>query len=280
MSTVSPERPHLQLAVAIVSALGLGVGGLFFGFVLLSLTVVLIGALTGASLSNFEFLVLSLVFVQGIGCAGVALAYYKLRPVVSPSIRSLLDLSGESQPFGIPASVPGLRDTVVIVGGYVAAFVGVFLGSALITLVQTATGSNLDTGTNQAAEIGMENPEALLVLIPASILVIGPGEELLFRGVVQGRLREFLGPVPGILLASVVFAAPHWFALSGGSPTGNLAALSILAAVAVVVGTAYEYTENIVVPSLIHGFYNATLFGMLYLVVAYGDQLPQQGLLV
>jgi membrane protease YdiL (CAAX protease family) len=40
-----------------------------------------------------------------------------------------------------------------------------------------------------------------------------------------------------------------------------------------VFGTVYELTENIVVPALVHGFYNATLFGTLYV----GTQLSGMG---
>ena len=34
-----------------------------------------------------------------------------------------------------------------------------------------------------------------------------------------------------------------------------------------VFGVVYELTENLVVPALTHGLYNATLFGLLYLTV-------------
>jgi len=39
---------------------------------------------------------------------------------------------------------------------------------------------------------------------------------------------------------------------------------------ALVFGISYEYTDNIVVPSLIHGLYNATLFTGLYVVIRFG----------
>jgi hypothetical protein len=31
---------------------------------------------------------------------------------------------------------------------------------------------------------------------------------------------------------------------------------------------------------MIHGLYNATLFSVLYVVVAFGDRLPEQALLI
>jgi membrane protease YdiL (CAAX protease family) len=37
-----------------------------------------------------------------------------------------------------------------------------------------------------------------------------------------------------------------------------------------VLGVTYEATDNLVVPSLIHGAYNATLFTLAYLSVTFG----------
>jgi len=278
MSNVSREDPLVRVllaAAALVVGVVLGAGGLLFGFVLTLVAAGLLVAGAGVEISPALSIVLSLVFVQGIGCAGVALTYYKLRPTIAPKVRSAIGLDGSDRPFGIGASVPDLRDVVTIVVGYCVALSGAMGGSILIQAVQNATGTELDTGSNAAAEVGMENPEILLLLIPASILLIGPGEELLFRGVVQGRIREVFSPVPGVFIPSVIFAGLHWFALSGGSPQGNLVALGILVVPALVFGVAYEYSDNIVVPSLIHGFYNATLFSLLYVVVAYSDQFPE-----
>ena len=262
------NRSPLRTAVAVVSAVGLGAGGLLLGFVLTAITLGVAVAGLGLDIPPAAQVVVSLVFVQGVGSAGVAYAYLKLRPVVGPKLRSILGFDDVPGRFDIQAAVPDLRQVAVVVGGYVLALGAAFAGSILVTLLQ------VDTGTNQAAQMGMENPEVLLLLVPASVLVIGPGEELLFRGVVQGRLREVFGPIVGVLLPSAVFAGLHWFALTGGSATGNLVALGILIGPAVVFGAAYELTDNIVVPSLIHGIYNATLFSLLYVVVAFGDQLP------
>ena len=273
MSTVSGERPRLQSAIALVSALGLGAGGLALGFALFVLVGAGIVAATGAELPVFALLVLSLVFVQGIGCAGVALGYYKLRPVLAPRIRSALDIDGAGPPFGIPVSVPSLRQAGIVLAGYAAAIVWVMVSGIALTVVQNLRSDPIQTGNNAAAELGKTNPELLLLLIPASILIIGPGEELLFRGVVQGRIRERFSRVPGIAIASLFFAALHIVALVGGSLLGNLVVVSILFGTATVFGITYEYTDNIVVPSLIHGLYNATLFTILYVSLTFGEEL-------
>lgn len=266
MSTAPGDDSAVRPIVALVSALGLGAGGLLFGFLLTFVVGFGLVAVAGIELTSTMQLVLGLVFVQGVGCAGVAFGYVRLRPRIAPAIRRQLGLTGDTSRFRLGISLPSLRDVAVVIGGYLLAFGGAITGAILASQLQ------VDTGRNAAAEMGMENPEILLLLIPASVLLIGPGEELLFRGVVQGRLREVFGPAVAVGLASTVFAGLHWFALSGGSPTGNLVALGVLVIPALVFGTSYEYTGNIVVPSLIHGIYNATLFSLLYVSISYGEQ--------
>jgi len=278
MSQVSREEPIIKLllgSLALFSGLFLGAGGLIVGTILTFGVVAALVAGAGIELTPVVLVVIALLFTQGIGCMGVALGYYKLRPAIAPRIRSLLGLPGEGPPFDIPASVPDTRDVTVVVVGYATAFGGLIAASLVVTAYQSYTGTEIDSGSNSIAEVGVQNPEFLLLLIPISIFLIGPGEELLFRGVVQGRIREFFSPIPGIVIPSVMFAGVHWFALSGGSFEGNLVAVGILFIPALVLGVAYEYTQNIVVPSLIHGFYNATLFSLLYLTIAFGDQIPQ-----
>lgn len=252
---------------ALISGLVLGAGGLAFGFALTFLAAGVLIAGLGVELSPAAFIVLGLVFTQGVGCAGIALAYSRYRPAISRFFRDRFGRVDAPERFDFGFGLPSLRDLGIVIVGYFLAFGGAIVGAIVVSQLQ------VDTGANQAAEVGMENPEVLLLLIPASILIIGPGEELLFRGVVQGRLREVMGPVSAIAIASVIFAGLHWFAISGGSPTGNLVALGILVVPSIVFGAAYEYTGNILVPSLIHGIYNATLFSLLYVSVTYGGEL-------
>ncbi|WP_390207728.1 CPBP family intramembrane glutamic endopeptidase [Halocatena marina] len=114
-----------------------------------------------------------------------------------------------------------------------------------------------------------ETPEALLVMIPVTILLIGPGEELLFRGIIQGSLRERFGPIVAIVLASVIFAAAHVTSLTGGLES-RIITVALLIVPALVFAIAYERTGNLVVPALIHGLYNATLFSLQYAAIKLG----------
>jgi len=240
---------------AVGVGIGVGVGGLVLGVVLT------IGALLLLSLfveiGPLELIVLSLLMTQGVGLTAAAVGYVTWRGVGLDYIK---------------ARVPGLVDIVWVVVAYVSALVGVWVVAFLATL------ADAPTAENQVSETASQNPEVLLILIPGSFLLIGPGEELLFRGVVQARIREAFDPVSGVVIASVIFAAVHFAALTGGT-SGRLVTVGILLVPSLILGAAYEYTDNIVVPALIHGAYNATLFTILYAVLKYGDGLPSEAVL-
>nr|WP_089881107.1 type II CAAX endopeptidase family protein [Halogeometricum limi] len=213
--------------------------------------------LTGVDITPLLSIVLSLVLATGLGFGGVALLYLRYRD------------------FGLSyvgVRVPSVREFLYAAVGYVAALT---LGlSATIVVSQTG----VEAGTNNAAQVGMENPEILLLLIPASLLLIGPGEELLYRGVVQNRLRERLPATVAIPLASLIFAAIHYFSLSG-APSARLVSISLLVLPTLVFGVVYELSDNIVVPALTHGAYNATLFSLLYVALQFSGMQPPSGLL-
>jgi membrane protease YdiL (CAAX protease family) len=232
---------------AVGVALAVGILGLVVA-ALLGAVVILPLVFVGIELSALALLVISLVTGQGIAFGGVALLYLRLR--------------GLGLAY-IGARIPSLRDVIAAVSGYLLALVALILGSVLVTLTQ------VETAQNQVSQIATQNPEVLLLLIPASFLLIGPGEELLFRGIVQGRLREAFGPVSGVVLASAIFATIHFTALTG-SVGGRLATIGVLFFPSLVFGAAYELTDNIAVPAFIHGAYNATLFTLLYVILQSG----------
>ncbi|MFB6300564.1 MAG: lysostaphin resistance A-like protein [Halobacteriales archaeon] len=240
VDTAAWRRPLLAVGVCL---LGLLVGGglsIAAGFALRALV---------GGLPILLLVVLSLVLTQGIAFGGVALLYLRYR--------------GLGAEF-VPVRTPSVSELGWIVGGYVLAFAAVGVGVAIVIT------AGLEPASNQIGEIGARDPTVLLALIPLSFLLIGPGEELLFRGVVQGTFREILRPVPAIVLASAVFAAVHFVALTG-SAQGRLVTIAVLFLPSLVFGTAYERTDNIVVPAVIHGAYNATLFAMAYLAFQMGS---------
>ncbi|MFB6110965.1 MAG: lysostaphin resistance A-like protein [Halobacteriaceae archaeon] len=229
----------LSLGVSIV---GILTGGL----VLLAMALTLSAA--GVTIDGPTQLVLSLVAVQGIAFPVTGIAYLRWR--------------GHSLDF-IPIRIPSVREVGTILAGWIGALVLVNAATYIVSVV------GADAARNQAGQIALENPEFIPFLIPLVFLLNAPGEELLYRGVIQGTLRErFSGPV-AILLASLMFAPIHIVALIG-SLQAALTTIAILLVPSLVFGAVYEITENFLVPTLVHGLYNATLFGLLYLTVTMG----------
>ncbi|THE64917.1 CPBP family intramembrane metalloprotease [Salinadaptatus halalkaliphilus] len=155
--------------------------------------------------------------------------------------------------------VPTIRDAIWTVAGLVVIFGALFLISAVF---YTTGVESAEHGTAQQAE---QDPRILLVLIPASILVIGPFEELLYRNVIQKSLYERFSRYGAVVVGSVIFAAVHVLAYATAGAGEVIASLAVVFGLSIVLGTIYERTENLLVPSLVHGIYNAILFANLYL---------------
>ncbi|MFB6143578.1 MAG: lysostaphin resistance A-like protein [Halorientalis sp.] len=235
---------------SLLVACGAGLSGIAVALALTLLAGLSLGT-AGVSLSPLVAIGLTLVLTQGISFGGTALAYLRYRGL------SLRDVG---------VRVPGIREVGIVVAGVVGAFVYLYAASFLLQYL------GAQTAENQVVQLGIENPEVLLWLIPAAYVFIGPGEELLFRGVVQGRLRETFSAPVAIVLASVIFASIHFMALSGSaSTTAKLTTIAVLLGPSLILGTTYELSENIVVPAVIHGTYDAVLFAALYAAVVTGQ---------
>ncbi|WP_135805900.1 CPBP family intramembrane glutamic endopeptidase [Halorussus marinus] len=155
------------------------------------------------------------------------------------------------------------------IGLVVAGTVGLFVFRLAAILAAQALGLPLaGNSVTQLAEEGLL--ETLLALVPLSVVVVGPAEELLFRGVVQRYLSEELSMFGAVALASVLFALVHVPTTFVATP--DLAAVSvtltILFGLSMLLGYLYVWTGNLLVPVLVHGFYDALLFGLAYVALA------------
>lgn len=235
--------------------------------VLLTVAAFVVGNVTGVGVllllesveggtTPLERTLLSLGSLQLLGLAGVGGLYLWRRGAPD-----------------IPVSLPNLRGGAVVVAGWF-----LMLGGAVVTgLLVEALG--VEAPTSAVTQLATSDPNVLLVLFVASFLVIAPTEELFFRGVVQTRLREVFGPVGAIGIATVVFGLVHVAGFSGSALSVGVTILR-LTVVAVVLGVAYEYTDNLAVPVAIHAVYNATLFGALYVAVRFAGVDPTPAVVV
>jgi uncharacterized protein len=151
----------------------------------------------------------------------------------------------------VDLEVPDLRSVLWTIGGLALIF------GALIAISLLMTAAGVDTaehGTTQAVE---QNPELLVVIVPAMLLIVGPFEELLYRNVIQKSLYETFSRYGAVVVTSVIFASVHVAAYATAGPGQILASLGVLFGLSLVLGFIYERTDNLVVPALVHGAYNA-----------------------
>ncbi|TKR25070.1 CPBP family intramembrane metalloprotease [Natronomonas salsuginis] len=229
------------------TAIGLTYGSMIIGSIIVAIAATLL-AVFGIDVAARPSLglLLSTVLLQGVTFGGLAIIYLKIH-----------DLGFNFAPF----TIPDKRDIIVISSGILA-----LLG--LIVIVSAVISSfGIDSAQNQIVTIGQQNPEAFLLLVPLSFLLVGPGEELLYRGIIQGTLRESLHPSRAIVLTSALFASIHLFSLTG---EGKLVYIGVAFLLALVLGITYEYTDNLTVPAVIHGAYNAVQFASAYLTATGG----------
>ncbi|MEF8800686.1 MAG: type II CAAX endopeptidase family protein [Halolamina sp.] len=228
---------------AIGVGIGVGVLGMLVSLVLLLATGLTLST-AGVEIGPVVSIGLTLFLTQGLSFMGVGYLYLRRREISLASIGVRL---------------PSLRGLGVAVGALLLSMIYLMAASQVIQYF------GAETAENNVVQMGMENPEILLLLIPGAYLFIGPGEELLFRGVVQNRIREVFPPVSGVVVASIIFVAIHLPALSFGAPlSAKLTSLVVLMGPSLILGGIYEYTDNLVVPILVHGSYDALLFIALY----------------
>ena len=154
--------------------------------------------------------------------------------------------------------VPTLRTVGLIALGVVA------LVLAQLAIARLLTVLGISVAQNQVVVTGQQDPRYFLYMIPVAILLVGPFEELVFRGGVQGILRRTWGPGVAIVVASVLFGLVHWIALTGAGGS-RVPYVTVAATLGLVLGYLYERSRNLVVPAVVHGLYNTVLFGAQYL---------------
>jgi membrane protease YdiL (CAAX protease family) len=159
---------------------------------------------------------------------------------------------------------PTLRDGGWILGGIAA----IVIASVLTEVVVSLFGSGSATNISNAAAV--ENPVFVYsVFIVANLLFIAPIEEFLFRGVIQGRLRESVGAITAISVTAIGFGLTHipsyWFGGSDLLSVGVWGAVLGISATGFVLGYVYERTNSLLTVSVIHGLVNTIGIGLALL---------------
>ena len=126
-------------------------------------------------------------------------------------------------------------------------------------------------------------PENAWVMVWASFLVVGPAEEFIFRGFIFGGLLNIVGNRHWISLAfltSILFAAAHlYYTLEYGLV--SIIMFTQLVAFGMAMATTYYLSNgNLLIPSFIHGLFDATGFLTTAVSLNFGATLRLQLFLV
>jgi hypothetical protein len=84
------------------------------------------------------------------------------------------------------------------------------------------------------------------------LFIIGPGEEIYWRGLIQGTLVERLGPVKGVLITSACYALVHVVAW-------NFMLLGAAAVCGLFWGLLYQWRKNIYTVILSHAVWDVVV---------------------
>lgn len=179
-------------------------------------------------------------------------------------IVSLAYLQFNSELNILNLSLPSAEDLGWAILGFLAVFMAAISIGALVEFF------GIQSASNEVQSIASETPVTFLYMIPLAFISIGVSEEILFRGVIQRKLVPHFGVGGGLVAASLLFGAAHVFALQSSSIAALLVTMTILSLLGLIMGLAYEKTDNLMVPILIHGAYDAVLFAISYVVVTTG----------
>ncbi len=214
--------------------------------------VIIFGAAYGQYLVSGLNPALGAFFVYGVSIIAIALLYRA--PIVRCSFRH----TGRALRLGL---------------GYFGLFTVLGTGATLIVtaLLVDIDPKALDLLQRPIPVLDVP-PRLAWIMVGASIVIVGPCEEYMFRGFVFGGLLALFGERRWLMLAfvsSLLFAVVHlYYALVYGV-AALIPFISIVAIGLALAITYYKTRGNLLIPALIHGVYDATGF----LTVAVSTQL-------
>lgn len=227
----SPSRPVSRVRRAVLALLVTGAAVVLAG--VFALPVVLLATTVGLAGGVGSFVVAVVAGEAGYAAVGYAFLQSGDARDVTPSWR-----------------VPDRRDAGLVVAGVVAT---VAFNRVAFRL---AARGGVDPVVTVTPPEGLSLGPALLALAPVLVLVVGPAEEYLFRGVVQRYLAVEFSTPAALVLASLLFVAIHLPNFLGTVPRAVLVAGPVLFGVSLCFGWLYEATGTLVVPALVHGLYD------------------------
>jgi uncharacterized protein len=132
-----------------------------------------------------------------------------------------------------------------------AALYGIFwIGNSLAPLV--VRGAHGQVG----GIYGLGEGSSRIWILPLLLFVTGPGEEIFWRGFIQGRLMERWGVFSGTAAATLVYGAVHVF-------SGNLMLILAALVAGAFWGLQYAWRRDMLALIVSHSLWSATIFAIL-----------------
>jgi membrane protease YdiL (CAAX protease family) len=143
----------------------------------------------------------------------------------------------------------------------IAAFLLILLALSLSVIEEIVLGPDPNANELLAALLPQDVLQ-LVLLVGISIFLVGPAEELAFRGFIQRGLENSFGKIVGLLFASVLFGFLHGL--------NSLRAIIPVTIISVILGyiwqkTGYDTTSV----AWMHGLYDAVTITLAYFATVY-----------
>lgn len=210
------------------------------------------------------FLLPTVALLVGVGATGggpdtvLGLALVILASELGYALCAVVFLVATDRGFGYLELDPPDAGAVVLTGG----------ATVLLLLVQfgyrrLARALSVPIETTLPADVS--GTLLFLAFVPLALFVIGPAEELLFRGVIQRYLREVTGPRVAITLASLPFALYHAGNYAAYPPLGIALGVAFIFVLSLGFGALYEWTDTLWVPIAVHGLYDVGVAAVSFL---------------
>jgi membrane protease YdiL (CAAX protease family) len=168
--------------------------------------------------------------------------------------------------------------------GFFGAFtvLGIFVGVVIlfVLLLFNPNTVNLLNKPNPALNV---SHQLAWIMVVYSFLIVGPAEEYLFRGFMYGALLEIFDNHYWLALAfvsSVLFGAVHLYYAETYGLASLIQFTDLITFGMAMSSTYYLSRGNLLVPSLIHGAYDATGFIGVAVSVALGTRLREFMILI
>ncbi|PVX27155.1 MAG: hypothetical protein CW716_03750 [Candidatus Bathyarchaeum sp.] len=152
---------------------------------------------------------------------------------------------------------PSLK--TIIISSFAAVLL-LFLAASISSVQENVFGATPDA-ENLVYAILPRDEIQLIALIGISVALVGPAEELAFRGFVQRGFENSFGKTAGLVIASVMFGLLHGL--------NSLYSIIPVTVVSLFLGYIWQKTGgNTTVSAWVHGLYDALAIALAYFVSA------------